>query len=68
MRKREDIIAVIGLIVAGSAIGFLLGFYVIYPVGVETGRDLGHYEVLQKKVIYELQQQPDSTVIWVRMK
>ena len=36
--------------------------------GILEGKELGHYEVLQKKVIYELQQQPDSTVIWVRMK
>ena len=62
------ILGIFGIVVIFSALFLLIGFLNGKEKGIQKGKEIGHYEVLQKKVIYELQQQPDSTVIWVRMK
>ena len=67
MGKRDGIILIIFMLFYSLLLVFL-GYKMGEEKGIYKGKELGHYEVLQKKVIYELQQQPDSTVIWVRMK
>ena len=62
------VILAIILVICFSLTFVFLGYKMGEEKGIYKGKELGHYEILQKKVIYELQQQPDSTVIWVRMK
>ena len=66
--KKDGILLSISIIIMISFFAFVAGMIVGEIRNEDRFKEIGHYEVLQKKVIYELQQQPDSTVIWVRMK
>ena len=54
----------------------LIGIIIMIAASIGLGTTIskqiytkkGHYEVLSGKVKYKLQQQPDSTIIWVKIK